>query len=103
MGLSVPANDADHDSILGAMNEKIANKANGHASGPGMRHKVKFVRRGWGAWPLPRLPATPLPHLVFSMTCLVSPVFLNHEPCVAVCTVPNNLTKKNQNKYDDLY
>ena len=48
MGLSVPANDADHDSILGAMNEKIANKANGHASGPGMRHKVKFVRRGWG-------------------------------------------------------
>ena len=43
MGLSVPANDADHDSILGAMNEKIAKKANGQASGPGMRHKVKFV------------------------------------------------------------
>ena len=78
MGLSVPANDADHDSILGAMNEKIANKANGHASGPGMRHKVKFVRRGWGAWPLPRLPATPHPpfgvqHDLSGVPCVSKP------------------------------
>ena len=94
MGLSVPANDADHDSILGAMNEKIANKANGHASGPGMRHKVKFVRRGWeGRGPYLACLPRPYPHLVFSMTCLVSPVFLNHKPCVAVCKFPNNLTK----------
>jgi hypothetical protein len=79
MGLSVPANDADHDSILGAMNEKIANKANGHASGPGMRHKVKFVRRGWGRGPylacLPR-PAPPpfgVQHDLSGVPCVSKP------------------------------